>query len=124
MDNYFNPNTAVGVARLRWVEALQSGKYSQGTGGLGDPKNGYCCLGVGCDILEIPFRAPSPSSVEFVVEMGLNDLAGSFVDHERGGFCEVMGTRSLVKANDSALLPHAVIAQIILQHPEFVFKPA
>jgi hypothetical protein len=32
-----------------WVEALKSGEYSQGTGGLRDGDL-FCCLGVLCDI--------------------------------------------------------------------------
>lgn len=36
-------------AILAWVEALESGEYSRTEGVLHD-KNGYCCLGVACDI--------------------------------------------------------------------------
>ena len=31
---------------MRWVKALRSGKYKQGTDLLCDAKNQYCCLGV------------------------------------------------------------------------------
>lgn len=35
----------------KWVEALRSGKYKQGTRRLYDPPtNSYCCLGVLCEI--------------------------------------------------------------------------
>jgi hypothetical protein len=34
---------------MKWVEALRSGKYSQGTGALNNG-NKYCCLGVLCEI--------------------------------------------------------------------------
>lgn len=30
----------------KWLEALRSGKYKQGTGGLKNVGNEYCCLGV------------------------------------------------------------------------------
>ncbi len=33
----------------KWVKALRSGKYSQTTGKLRKP-DGFCCLGVLCDI--------------------------------------------------------------------------
>lgn len=33
----------------RWVTALRSGEYKQSKGGLRDA-NGFCCLGVLCDI--------------------------------------------------------------------------
>lgn len=35
----------------RWIRALRSGEYNQATGTLYDPEqNGYCCLGVLCEI--------------------------------------------------------------------------
>jgi hypothetical protein len=36
-------------ARKLWVEALRSGEFAQTTGVLRD-ENGYCCLGVACEI--------------------------------------------------------------------------
>lgn len=37
--------------KKRWLEALRSGKYSQGKGALRSPE-GFCCLGVLCDALD------------------------------------------------------------------------
>ena len=34
---------------LKWTKALRSGKYKQTTGALQDG-NGFCCLGVACDV--------------------------------------------------------------------------
>ena len=34
--------------KKRWVKALRSGEYDQGTGGL--KEDGFCCLGVLCDL--------------------------------------------------------------------------
>lgn len=36
--------------RKKWIEALESGKYKQTKSCLRDFKDGYCCLGVACDI--------------------------------------------------------------------------
>ena len=37
----------------KWVAALRSGKYTQGTGRLRSPfDNGHCCLGVLADIVD------------------------------------------------------------------------
>ena len=36
--------------RRLWVEALRSGKYEQGRHRLRDNENGFCCLGVACDV--------------------------------------------------------------------------
>lgn len=34
----------------KWIEALRSGKYKQGTGSLKTIHDEFCCLGVLCDI--------------------------------------------------------------------------
>lgn len=39
--------------KQKWCEALRSGKYEQGTGEL-CANNRYCCIGVLCEILNIP----------------------------------------------------------------------
>ena len=36
----------------KWVEALRSGQYQQGTGGLCGIYNHHCCLGVACRIFQ------------------------------------------------------------------------
>ena len=46
--------------KTKWVEALLSRKYKQGTGRLRSEDNHFCCLGVLCDVLgkeweEIPY---------------------------------------------------------------------
>lgn len=35
-----------------WVEALKSGNYKQGRGGLHPDQETYCCLGVLCDLFQ------------------------------------------------------------------------
>lgn len=37
--------------KLKWVNALRSGKYDQGKGRLKDDENKFCCLGVLCDVI-------------------------------------------------------------------------
>ena len=43
--------------KSKWLRALRSGKYNQGTGALcyrvsGTDEKSYCCLGVLCDVLD------------------------------------------------------------------------
>lgn len=38
--------------KAKWLEALRSGKYQQGRGGLRDENNCFCCLGVLMDIVD------------------------------------------------------------------------
>ncbi len=44
---------------LKWAEALESGKYTQGSGHLHqipiqDQRARYCCLGVLCEVAKVP----------------------------------------------------------------------
>ncbi len=41
--------------KAQWVEALRSGKYTQGQLMLRTPDNDFCCLGVLCDITNVPW---------------------------------------------------------------------
>lgn len=41
--------------KAEWIAALRSGKYEQGRYTLRTPDNKFCCLGVYCDMKEIPF---------------------------------------------------------------------
>lgn len=36
--------------KTKWLRALRSGKYKQGRSALRTPKDGFCCLGVLCDL--------------------------------------------------------------------------
>ncbi len=38
------------LIKNKWIEALKSGEYKQGTGRLRKTDNRYCCLGVLCDV--------------------------------------------------------------------------
>lgn len=38
--------------KAKWLTALRSGKYEQGHLVLRNDRNGYCCLGVLCDVLK------------------------------------------------------------------------
>lgn len=42
------------VTKEDWLAALRSGKYKQGHGVLRDKDNGFCCLGVYCDLTSEP----------------------------------------------------------------------
>ncbi|MGI0012336.1 MAG: hypothetical protein ACREBU_02675 [Nitrososphaera sp.] len=37
---------------IEWAEALESGRYLQGTGALRPKTDQYCCLGVWCDLVD------------------------------------------------------------------------
>lgn len=43
------------VSLEEWVKALRSGEYGQTKDRLWDGKNGYCCLGVACALVNEPW---------------------------------------------------------------------
>lgn len=48
------------TVKALWVKALRSRKYKQGRGSLRSADQGYCCLGVLCDVID-PTAWSSPS---------------------------------------------------------------
>lgn len=58
---------------LKWTKALRSGKYKQTFSALQD-ENGFCCLGVACDIF-------IPKKEKIINDEGL--LAGAFPSDQK-----------------------------------------
>jgi len=58
--------------KAKWVKALRSGKYKQGRGAL-KTKNGYCCLGVLCDLhsREVNKKPAFEDTTEYLEASGL-----------------------------------------------------
>lgn len=50
--------------KSQWVEALRSGKYSQGTAFLGY-EGKHCALGVLCEVLDIPNTSDEWAATEY-----------------------------------------------------------
>lgn len=73
----------------QWIEALRSGKYKQGSGLLSRFDGSYCCLGVLCEVMQIPKVASTGVSgfiygedvaffpYQYLEQSGLNDAHGS-----------------------------------------------
>lgn len=66
--------------KAKWVSALRSGEYKQGRGRLRSPQDGFCCLGVLCDLAVkenvAEWRAQSPNG-EIIARMGDGDCVWS-----------------------------------------------
>lgn len=51
----------------KWLEALESGRYSHGKFALRTTKDTYCCLGVLADVMELGWEdEPGPSETYFI----------------------------------------------------------
>ena len=67
---------------LKWIEALRSGKYAQGKGAL-QTEDGYCCLGVACEVI-IPKKKQKRDSSKRL----------------KGSFPETPSPKWLIEVND------------------------
>ena len=114
-----------------WVEALRSGKYTQGMGLLRSRNDEYCCLGVACELYaerhpELVIAAPREDSDYYtyggrsdmlphavVVWLGLRDAAGSY-------WQTTPEESALAEDNDNGTT-FAEIADIIEREPDGLF---
>ena len=131
-----NPNAQ------KWVDALRSGKYTQGQYGLRPANDTYCCLGVACDL----FAKENPTEGRwrgnnFVVSgidsshsslprpvadwLGLARQPGAIAylanAHATYGHGPASG-QNLVQDNDTRRLTFAQIADIIEAHQKELFN--
>lgn len=99
--------------KQKWLEALRSGKYKQGTGKLASFENRYCCLGVLCEIAreEIPIHKQKFSN-DFTQDgfYSYNNATASLpvivmewsgMDTQFGKFLEDGNPKSLSHINDT-----------------------
>lgn len=82
--------------KKQWVDALRSGKYKQGKTRLKTCHGEYCCLGVLCEILNIPNQAGTysyknnssigslPGPLRFELEVS-TDLLNKLTNMNDGG---------------------------------------
>ena len=86
----------------RWVEALRSGEYKQGTGRLrsGDE---YCCLGVACDVYRLTTKKGRWFDRE-AFTIGTHGLVGTDLWNERGTAAKVRRFFGLMEANGEGLM--------------------
>lgn len=112
----------------KWVAALESGEYQQTAGVLRDA-NGFCCLGVACDLAVkagVPVKVTPPrdsadcwyyNDIDGVLPkavqgwLGLKEDIGEYRSDDSGR------ALSLSAVNDSGA-SFAEIAQTIRTHPE------
>lgn len=110
-----------------WLDALESGDYSQTRNVLQD-RRGYCCLGVACDL----FAKKFPDKISVVHQSGTVFYGGGNTSlpesvREWLGLKDIAGTyfyegeeQALATDNDSGL-PFKDIAAIIKKQPSHLF---
>lgn len=95
--------------KAKWLEALRSGKYKQGTGRLFRPGDTYCCLGVlSAEQGRLTGEYDGPDGSSLVLS---EDNPLHFVNDYRA--CLVGGVPFGLVALNDAEIPFSVIADII-----------
>lgn len=102
--------------RARWVAALRSGKYEQGTGRLYDGQK-MCCLGMLCDVLkdELGLQWAEERKRELSIDNSRINLPRSIADHAGLDDCSgrLPDGRTLVYLNDMERYSFEQIADVI-----------
>jgi hypothetical protein len=123
VSNKLTPN------QLKWVEGLESGKYTQTRNHLEDA-NGNCCLGVGARIaMENGLAITTTTAPNGIVSFDFKSdyLTDSVMNWlglrtEEGQYQAAEGiTTDLTDLNDVRKLSFAQIAAIIRSNPEGLF---
>lgn len=88
--------------KARWVEALRSGKYKQGQGSLHNDEDEFCCLGVLCEIQNVPSKRFDEYSEAY--EYTFSELETKYVSETQipDGYCEISPEtmKALIQLND------------------------
>lgn len=92
------------IAR-KWTEALRSGEYRQGKGTLKTKNGRYCCLGVLCDIQNIPTNGKdSLSGLDMLDIVGMSaDIESELIcmnDDNNCNFNEIADVIDIIIAED------------------------
>lgn len=109
----------------KWVAALRSGEYRQGRGCLMSAE-GYCCLGVACDVYEKETGRSLPRNIggfftRAVLEGDFRVVRDWLELNSYDGTHSGRGRSSLADANDTGAT-FLEIADIIESEPEGLFS--
>jgi hypothetical protein len=131
-------HTAQATNAIKWIDSLKGGKkgFKKGTGSLGqydvhsDSKDKipdtYCCLGVGCRVLDVSVAHWwEIFSKEFSDKVGLNDEEGTFLDPKTRLVMNI-GGRGIVDINDECYSMDTDFKRMrifILKHLDNMFIP-
>ena len=99
----------------KWVAALESGEYKQGTRSLGSFEEGYCCLGVGATVCGVDFERDQLESKEFSEVVGLQTPSGRLKS------TRFYGEGCLTDINDGTTAGFKRIAKLIKARPHELF---
>jgi hypothetical protein len=132
---------------IKWIDALKGGKngFKKGVESLGqyirtfdedgwlididtssEFPNSYCCLGVGCRVLNIEENWVHEFSEKLTERVGLYDSEGSFYDPATENEVVLMGKTSIAEVNDGVYSTDTTFTNMrkfILNHIDNIFIP-
>ena len=106
---------------IKWIDRLT--RYKKTTGTL-ERDGKYCCLGVACKTLGVPYEVGETWKPDLSEVLGMYDDEGEF--YLKGEKTRVDGQQCLTMVNDG---PHAKdrgfsgMRKFILANSKFIFKP-
>lgn len=107
------------ITKQDWIDALRSGKYKQASGRLKGP-DGFCCLGVACELAEI-WPAKTLGNSEPLITSKLPkqvlDMLGGYTNAEYDQRIPVgageISTNALSNMNDVSRLTFMQLADVL-----------
>ena len=108
--------TQEGKKAITWIEELLSTEKKQGRGKLGDEEVGFCCLGLGCNVLGIEHDTWAGQNKEFMEEVGLYGDQG-----QSRGSIYFPSHPSLITLNDNNKKSFKFIGEHLIKHPRAYF---
>lgn len=105
-----------------WIDKLPEGKQApiDFRGYLGNETKGFCCLGFGCHVLNVPYDYGAGISHKFQQAVGLITQSGSFTEGAEPFYKEY----ALSVINDHTNAGFKRISQLMRKHPEYMFTTA
>ena len=105
---------------IKWIEALLSGNYTQNREGeLGSPSKGFCCWGLGCFIVDMPFNSWETWEDDLVKYTGFLDENGRINPPYIYNKEEIVHISTL---NDKTTADFKDIANYLIEHCETNFE--
>lgn len=80
----FNNDSSYKAANaIKWIDGLSNTRYKQGREQLGSQSLGFCCLGYGCQLLEVDYAINDGVSRDFKSRVGLLYSQGMFTNEDK-----------------------------------------
>jgi hypothetical protein len=104
-----------------WINRLATTRVKQGVEELGDSESGYCCLGYGCKILNVPYNPSNVDSDNLADKIGLISSMGEFDTPLK--YDSINEASMLTELNDEAKYSFRRISTVIKSRVGEIFEP-